>query len=85
MTGCTVRRYEQLDKFPETIEQELRTPTELRSIIDSYSIPVDVLEEHEESVSIAGRTQWRSNDPPSKVITRWRYLLCAVMITRWRY
>ena len=24
MTGCTVRRYEQLETFPETIEQELR-------------------------------------------------------------
>ena len=24
MTGCTVRRYEQFETFPETIEQELR-------------------------------------------------------------
>ena len=24
MTGCTVRRYEQLETSPETIEQELR-------------------------------------------------------------
>ena len=46
MTGYTVRRYEQLETFPETIEQELRPTvcehrqTDLRRIIVSIGLDV---------------------------------------------
>ena len=42
MTGCTVRRYEQLETSPETIEQELRPAVCERRLTDrlkeNYSI-----------------------------------------------
>ena len=44
MTGCTVRQYEQLETFPETIEQELRPAVCERRQTDrlkeNYSIDV---------------------------------------------
>ena len=44
MTGCTVRRYEQLETSPETIEQELRSAVCERRLTDrlkeNYSIDI---------------------------------------------
>ena len=36
MTGCTSGGYDQLETSPETIEQELRTPTD--RLMENYSI-----------------------------------------------
>ena len=55
-TGCTVRRYEQLETFQETIEQELRPAVCERRQTDrfkeNYSIDYTVICHHREGPGI---------------------------------
>ena len=40
VTGCPVSRYEQFEKSPETIEQELLTPTDRQTVKENYNIDI---------------------------------------------
>ena len=48
VTGCTVRRYKQLETSPEMIEQELRTPTD--RLKENFSI--DAIQLHYKYIEI---------------------------------
>ena len=66
MTGSTVRRYEQLETSPETIEQELRPAVcehrRTDRLKENYSIDKEKLKanESEEDIRYFGRKMWRT-------------------------